>query len=89
MKLVNEVVSNAEDGGVSLGEYNGHPVSRAAAIAIIGELGVYKPHEQPHGLGNMVKKVVSIAVEEIGVKAQVGMFDSIFVICLADNSMSN
>ena len=60
------------------GTYNGHPVSMAAAIATIEELETGKSYEQLYKLGNMMKEKLSTAIGEVGVKAQVAQFGSVF-----------
>jgi glutamate-1-semialdehyde 2,1-aminomutase len=80
----------AEGGDVFFaGTFNAHPISMAACLATIKELESGKVHEHLFKLGEMLRKGLSKNVEELGLKAQVAGFGSIFVTYFTDKPISN
>jgi glutamate-1-semialdehyde 2,1-aminomutase len=66
------------------GTYNGHPIGTAAALATIEELEKGWVYGHIFGLGEQIRKDVTEAIDEIGVKAFVAGYGSIFVVYFMD-----
>ena len=71
------------------GSYNAHPISMAAALATIEELEGGKVHEHIFRLGDMVKKGLSKIIEDLGLKAHVTGFGSVFVTYFMEPPVNN
>lgn len=77
-------------GGVHMaGTYCANPISVAAALATLEELGDGKIHQRLFSLGDMIRKGLSEVLEDLKIKAQVAGFRSIFNIYFTDEEILN
>jgi len=81
---------NAEGGDVIFGgTFNAHQISMAACLATIKELENGKVYDYIFSLGDMLRTGLSKVIEELGLKAQVAGFGSIFIIYFTDVPVTN
>ena len=66
------------------GTFNGNPVGTAAALATIEQLENGAVHRQIFAFGHQIRQALSTVIAELGVKAFVAGFGSVFVIYFMD-----
>lgn len=71
------------------GTYCSNPISVAAALATLAELGDGTAHQRLFKLGDMIRKGLSDVIEDLKVKAQVAGYRSIFNIYFTDEEIVN
>lgn len=83
-KQLMERFSTAGGDVIFAGTYNGNPAGTAASLATIAVLENDSVYKQMFGLGQMVREKVSETIVDLGIKAFVAGFGTVFVIYFMD-----